>query len=165
MTKEKAWEHLPRILSLVLLIGTLFAWVTVFTDFQKFYGYEGTIFKLDNCVIPNPVATPCFYGAFAFIGAFVWSLRVAKMSEEEKRKHEKFMSWFLSGATIFAWSNFLPDAFNFYTSSGGPVRGCSGQLITNPFITPCFIGSAIFLVALMIGLLIYFKNKESISSL
>ncbi len=158
---EKNWKYLPRILSTLLLVGTIFAWTTVYSDFQKFYGFEGTVFRVTDCVIPNPVTTPCFYGAFAFLGAFIWSLYLAKMSEEQKRKHEHFMAWFLSGATVFAWSNFLPDLIVFYSSAGLPVRGCSGQLITSPFTTPCFVGSVIFLISLIIGLLIYLRNKET----
>jgi hypothetical protein len=165
MTKENIWRYLPRILSILLFTGTLFAWYTVFNDFQKFYRFEGTIFKVTDCVIPNPVATPCFYGAFAFLGAFIWSFFLMKMVAERKRKHERFMAWFLSGATIFAWSNFTPDLIAFYFGSGGLVRGCSGQLITSPFTTPCFVGSVLFLISLIVGLLIYFKNKEAVSSL
>lgn len=154
------WKYLPRILSLLLLTGTIFAWTTVYFDFQKFYGFEGTIFKVTDCVIPNPVTTPCFYGAFAFLGGFIWSLYLTKMSEEQKRKNERYMAWFLSLSTVFAWSNFLPDLISFYSNSGLPVRGCSGQLITSPFTTPCFVGSVIFLTSLIVGLLIYLKNKE-----
>ena len=70
--------------SLLLLIGTLFAWFTVYTDFSRFYNLYGDITRIRGCVIPNPVTTPCFYGAFAFLGGLIWSLYILKTSKQKK---------------------------------------------------------------------------------
>ena len=32
------------------------------------------MFEWSDCVVTNPLLTPCFYGALAFLAAFVWAL-------------------------------------------------------------------------------------------
>ena len=122
----------------VLLVGTVFAWVTIILDFLRFYNTEGTIFKLEHCIIPNPVTTPCFYGAFAFA-----------------------LGIFLTGGSIFAWTNFLLLAYDFYHTPIGQGVGCSGVPTSNPFVTPCFVGAVLFLVSLIFSLFILRKDKSS----
>ncbi len=147
--------------SLVLLIGTLFAWFTVFTDFSRFYKLYGTITKISGCVIPNPVTTPCFYGAFAFLGGFIWSLYILKASKEKKVINQKKLNIFLIAGTIFAWSNFSFEIFNFYFRKTATKVSCSGVTVDNIFTTACFIGSMLFLGSLIISLVINRKNKNS----
>lgn len=59
--------------SIILLTGTLWAWGNTLRDLVRFYGFEGTLFKVADCVIPNPFTQPCLYGAIGFLVAFVWS--------------------------------------------------------------------------------------------
>ncbi|MFA4937165.1 MAG: hypothetical protein WC575_02675 [Patescibacteria group bacterium] len=144
-------KKLFQLQSVVLLIGTIFAWYTVYVDFARFYAVEGTLFKVQDCIIPNPVTTPCFYGAFAFLIGFIWSLYIIKFLDDKKKIQQKRLVWLLIASTLFAWGNFSYTLYKFWLSHGEPTIGCSGQLVTNPFITPCFIGAAIFLVALIVG--------------
>lgn len=154
--------RLLKILSLVLLGGTVFAWYTVYRDFSLFYGYEGTIFKIKDCYIPNPVTTPCFYGAFAFFAALVWSLKINTRDPEAHARGQKYLTLFLIACVIFAWANFTIQAVRFFaTANIGEVGiSCSGIPTTNPFATPCFIGAAIFLFALIISYLAYLAAKK-----
>ena len=146
--------------SFLLLLGTLFAWFTVYTDFNRFYNIYHSLTRIQNCIVPNPITTPCFYGAFAFLGAFIWSLYILRTSNEKKIKHQKFLSIFLIGGTIFAWFNLSIEIYNFYAQKVGSKLSCSGVATDNIFTTACFIGSMIFLVSLITALTIYRKNKN-----
>lgn len=154
-------KKISSLLQIVLLAGVIFAWFTVYQDFSRFYNQEGTLFKVNDCVAPNPVATPCFYGAFAFLAAFIWSVKIPKMPEEKRVKQYKFLLYLIIASTLFAWSNFI-YIFAKYVMSGkdGSSVGCSGQPMDNPFSTPCFIGSVIFLAALIVAFIARYKNSK-----
>ena len=153
-------NKLYKLQSLVLFIGTVFAWFTVYSDFSRFYRLYGSLTRIQNCVIPNPVTTPCFYGAFAFLGAFIWSLYLHKMPKEKKIVHQKRLSILLIGSTIFAWSNLALEIYNFYIQKAGSKVSCSGVATDNIYTTACFIGSMIFLVSLIVSLAINGKNRS-----
>lgn len=145
----------------VLLVGTVFAWTTAVVDFTRFYQTEGTLFKINDCVYPNPVTTPCFYGAIAFVVALVWAISLLKKEGEVRVKSEKHLSWLLIAGTIFAWTSFGRLAYNFYTALPGQGIGCSGVPTASPFLTPCFFGATLFLVALVISLITLAKEAKS----
>lgn len=153
-------KYLKYILTLTLLAGTIFAWYTVTNDFIKFYDTEGTILKVEDCEIPNPVTTACFYGAFAFLGAFFWSIYILLIGQDKQKKNYKFLTRFLVAGNIFAWTNFSIIAIRFIKNAEKPVLGCSGQITANPLTTPCFIGASIFLISLIISIIICCKNKK-----
>ncbi|MFH1111575.1 MAG: hypothetical protein V1712_00700 [Patescibacteria group bacterium] len=156
-------KKLFQLQSIILLIGTIFAWYTVYTDFTRFYVVEGELFKIKDCIIPNPVTTPCFYGAFAFLIAFFWSLYIIKFVDEKRKMHQQRLSWLLIASTLFAWGNFGYTLYKFWLSKGAPIIGCSGVLSTSPWTTPCFIGAAIFLAALIVSLIISKKSRKSLT--
>lgn len=149
--------------SLVLLGGTVFAWYTIYIDYRRFYDIEGTIFKVADCRFPNPVTTPCFYGAWAFLIALVWSLFIMRKKDiVVQKKQQTRLVWFLVAGMLFAWSNFGYGLAKFMANQGKPVIGCSGQLVGDPFGTPCFYGAVLFLLALICGAFILWylrKNK------
>ncbi len=149
--------------TIILLGGSIFAWFTVYTDFVRFYGIEGTVFKIKDCALPNPVTTPCFWGAFAFVVALVWSIYILRLvNQSEQKKQQSRLNWLLIASTLFAWGNFFYTAIPFWFRGSTPGVGCSGLLMTNPFATPCFAGSAFFLVALAVSLiLIKVKYNEN----
>ena len=151
--------------SLVLLTGTIFAWFTVYSDFSRFYNLYGSLTKISGCTIPNPITTPCFYGAFAFLGAFIWSLYLHKMPQEKIIVQQKRLSILLIGSTIFAWSNLALEIYNFYIQKASSRVSCSGVATDNIFTTACFIGSMIFLVALIISFVIKFQNNKPLGRL
>jgi len=147
-----------------LLVGTVFAWTTAIVDFSRFYQVEGTLFKINDCLYPNPITTPCFYGAIAFAVALIWALALLKKEGEARRKSEKYLMIFLSSGTIFAWKSFARLAYNFYTALPGEGVGCSGAPVSNPFATPCFYGSVLFLLALVVSITIFVKDRASEST-
>jgi len=153
-------KKLYQLQSIVLLIGVGFAWFTVYQDFARFYGVEGTVFKIQDCILTNPVTTPCFWGAWAFLIAFIWSLFILKQTDLVRAKSEKKLTWLLIASVLFAWGNFGYVLYSFLTSTTGSTKGCSGVLTTNPFATPCFIGSVIFLIALALALVIKHKDRS-----
>lgn len=146
--------------SIFLFIGTVFAWFTVYSDFTRFYNIYGNITRIKNCIVPNPITTPCFYGAFAFLGGFIWSLYILKLLKERKVSHQKKLTIFLIAGTIFAWSNLAIEVYNFYLQKTGTKVSCSGVATDNIFATACFIGSMLFLGSLIISLIINRKNKQ-----
>lgn len=154
------FKKLFRLQAAILLLGTLFAWYTVVTDFIRFYQVEGSIFKIQNCLAPNPVMTPCFYGAWAFLIALIWSFMILKMPEAKQKVQEKRLLILLIAGTLFAWGNFSWGLVKFIQANGQPSVGCSGQIVTNPFATPCFIGALFFTGGLLTSLLIVSKQKR-----
>ncbi|MCX6739092.1 MAG: hypothetical protein NT098_03505 [Candidatus Parcubacteria bacterium] len=143
----------------ILFIGIIVAFLSVYDDFMRFYGAEGTFFKIENCLYSHPVLTPCFYGAFAFLGAFIWTLFVVKKEVVARIRQEKYLSWFLTGGVFFAWGNFTKLYLDYVK---GSQIGCSGAPMTIPFLTPCFYGSILFLFALALSWITLWKeNKKS----
>jgi hypothetical protein len=144
-----------KLQSLILLAGAIFAWYSVYTDFARFYNFYGTITRVQHCVLPNPVTTPCFYGAIFFLIALVWSLLILKGKWAAPLESQKKLSILLLASTIFGWGNFLFGIFKFYFVKTGPKLSCSGVPTDNPFITPCFVGSTIFMAAFITSVFIY----------
>lgn len=145
--------------TIILLGGTVFAWFNVIRDFNRFYKFEGTIFKIQDCVIPSPFTQACFYGAIAFLLAF--SLSVFILRAVEAKKQEKYLSWLLAGGTVFAWFNVSKEFIAFYSSKNHQAVGCSAVPITNPFLTSCFFGAFIFLIAATVVFIILHKQKNN----
>jgi len=152
-----------NILSLILLVGTVFAFYTVIGEFIDFYKLEGTIFKVKDCILPNPATTPCFYGAFGFLIALVWSVKLLKFENMKKKLHQKYLMRFLLAGSLFAWFNAGRGILDFYKVEDARFEGavgCSGQLVTNPFTTACFIGATLFLLSFLYSLYIYYSNRK-----
>ena len=147
--------------TLVLFGGVLFSWYTVYADFLRFYNSEGTIFKIKDCVYPNPVTTPCFYGAIVFLVAFAWALYVSRDKIFSSRVVKQQRLWLiLLAGTAFGWINFGFSLVKFYMAPVGEQVTCSGVPTDNPFLTPCFWGSVIYLIAFLISWFIMKKDKE-----
>ncbi len=144
----------------LLIAGAIFAWYTVVTDFIRFYDLEGTIFKVKDCTVPNPVVTPCFYGAIAFIVALVWSVKIYKLAEEKRLSAEKKLRWLLVACVLFAWGNMVYTFTKFYQAGFNPTAGCSGVVTTSPFLTPCFFGLVFFILSLALSILIIVRHSK-----
>jgi len=147
-------KKLENILIIVLTVGTFVAFFAVYQDFLRFHDFEGVWFKFKDCTAVHPFLTPCFYGAFAFLGSLIWALII---STKKLGYQFKYLFWFLIGGVIFAWSNFGKELYKFYQASGQEYVGCSGAKVLNPFVTPCFYGSFLFLTALLVA---FFINKK-----
>jgi hypothetical protein len=143
---------------IILFVGVLVSFHAVFVDFSRFFEAEGTFFKVQNCTVPNPITTPCFYGAFAFLGAFVWSIFILKKEKfSEKNKQENRLSWLLLGGSLFALGNFTKLYMDYLH---GSQIGCSGAPMTTPFSTPCFYGLSIFFSALIFSWFILWREGK-----
>lgn len=157
----KLLAHWLRAQTALLAAGTAFSWYTVIVDFRRFYSYEGTLFKIKDCIVPNPVTTPCFYGAIGFAVALVWSIAILRKNDEAKRRvHQMWMTLFLLGGTIFGSVNTGLVLWRFYTPHEGLAIGCSGIPTTNPFTTPCFIGTMLYLLSLIAALVAWRKSRS-----
>ncbi len=131
-----------------LLFGTFFAWYTVANDYLRFMNNNGI----------NPLLTPCFYGAIGFFVFFIYSLYIYFVVFSKWKKLQKILVFLLLGGTIFGWVNFIIELCNFYIFKN--PTSCSGASTQSPFITPCFYGSVIYLLSLMVSIVIFIKLKK-----
>lgn len=147
------------VLPTILFAGTVFAFTVIIDEFVTFYNLYGTIFRIKDCVIPNPATTACFYGAFAFLAATIYSLKIVFFQGAKQKLHSKYLLFFLIGSNVFAWFNTARVFYKFYTPTD--KIGCGGQIITNPFDTACFYGASIFLLALIAHKLLFTSQKNT----
>ena len=146
--------NIPFILGTILLIGIIFSFSTLTLEFLTFYKNEGTIFKIQDCIHPNPIKTPCFYGAWGFVFAYFLNRYVNYLEDPlKKSKYLDYLMYFLLFGTAFAWYNNWSTFIDFYINKATDTFGCSGQLVTSPYATPCFIGACIFSFALLISII------------
>jgi len=62
----------------VLLIGTIFAWVNFCYEFYNWINSRACEFGCSAGLITNPFLTPCFYGALFFVIALILNIIVLK---------------------------------------------------------------------------------------
>ena len=149
---------LKQIRVAMLLLGVFVSWKTTLDAFFAFYRLEGTLFKVRDCVIPNPVTTPCFWGALAFFIALIWAY---KQLGKEDKKTEKYFLYFMIASVIFAWSNFIIELIGVTPPEGSLIAPCPATA-SSPFLSACFFGSILFSFSLITTYLIVKKhNKKS----
>ena len=153
-------EKIYMIQSLSLFIGTVFAWVTVFLDFSRFYNLYGSLTRISNCSIPNPITTPCFYGAFVFLLGFIWSVGILRTEDAKREVKQKRLNWLLLAGTLFAWGNFAYETIRFYLAKNAPKVSCSGVPTDNILLTSCFYGSVIFFISLIVSMILIRRNRR-----
>jgi hypothetical protein len=128
-------------LPLVLAGGTLFSWYNTALLFKAFYVYYPSVLTIGYTLVPNPLLTPCFYGAVAFAGALVWALVLAL------KPHEASSLWlkrFLVFGVCFASAVLVYEALEYYhLISLSRSVSCSPGV--HPFKTPCFGGLLFFI--------------------
>lgn len=126
----------------ILLGAVLFSWAALMGQFRNFYAAYGTFWRFADCAIPNPLATPCFYGTLAFIASLVWSIFV--IGNPTLKLQNRLRNFLLFGV-VFALSVLGYEFAEYYHLIGGPVVSCSPG--TFPLLTPCFGGLLFFAVA------------------
>lgn len=140
----------------VLAIGTGFSWITLIFDYRRFFASGGHVLQFSGCVVTNPIITPCFYGALAFLVAFVSALMILRSTSAMALKKQRGLQLLLAAGTVFAWGNFTYEAYRFMQPQ--PVASAfscpAGEAAINPLLTPCFYGALIFLTALVVSVFI-----------
>lgn len=132
-------KRLSYILSVLLAGGVIVSWVAVYRLFAQFWPVYGNIFRFRDCAFPNPLATPCFYGAVAFLIAFIWSLTLLKNPSLKSAVRLKGLLIF---GTVFALSVLIYEVFDYYKIFSGPIASCAPGV--PPLETPCFYGLIFF---------------------
>ncbi len=147
---------LRRIQVGVLASGTLFSWATLILDYRRFFAAGGRVLELSGCAVANPVATPCFYGALAFLIALVWAIVILRSAPAMAARRQRGLHWLLLAGTLFAWGNFAYEVYRYFRQPAAPSPfACPpGEAVGNPLLAPCFYGALIFMTALMVSLLI-----------
>lgn len=140
-----------------LLLGVIVSWTATISAFLEFYGNEGTIFKIKNCVIPNPITTPCFWGAIAFFAALLFAIRYLK---KENLKFERNFFYLMIFSIIFAWVNFGIELRGIKPRPGALITVCKPA--QNPFLSPCFFGSILFTLSFTTSWLIKEKTRKTV---
>lgn len=140
----------------VLAVGTAFSWITLALDYRRFFDSGGEVFAFSGCVVTNPAATPCFYGAIAFAAAFAWSLLVLRGPGPEVGRRQRGLHVLLVAGTLFAWGNLAYETWRYLQPHPAPSAfSCSpSAAIPNPLLTACFYGALIFAGALTVSQLI-----------
>lgn len=139
----------------VLAIGTVFSWTTLVFNYSRFFASGGHVLELSGCAVTNPIMTPCFYGALAFLAAFVWAIIILRSDPGTVLKKQLALQWLLVAGTLFAWGNFAYEVYRFMLpQTAASAFSCpSADEVINPLMTACFFGALIFLSALLVSIL------------
>ncbi len=141
-----------------LLAGNYVGWVTIIKETNVYCGqHGGNLWSLTNFsgdITGNPLISPCFWGSVVFLIALVWTLYI--LTEKNKKRaisQLRNIWWLLLGGTIFALVNNIPIIYKFYNQPIGSVASCSAGIVTNPYLTSCFLGFSAFLLAFVFATL------------
>ncbi len=138
----------------VLAAGTVFSWVTLAFDYRRFFASGGQVFELSGCAVANPLVTPCFYGALAFLLAFGWSVLILRARADEVSGKLGRLRLLLVAGTLFAWGNFVYVVYRYVQAKPASVFTCPpGEPAVYPLTAPCFYGALIFTAALIVSVL------------
>lgn len=155
-------SFLRRAQAALLAVGCAFSWFTLVMDYQQFFAAGGRVLQLSGCAVANPAATPCLYGALAFLAAFAWSLALLRRPAERSMAGQRGLTWLLGAGALFAWGNFAYLAYVFLNSRPRSALSCPpGEAPLNPINAPCFYGALIFTAALVVAVLILDKRSPA----
>lgn len=145
----------------VLALGAGFSLISLVFDYRSFFASGGHILQASACAVANPIMTPCFYGALAFLAALVWAVAIPRSAPEILLGRQHRLQWLLAAGTVFAWSNFAYELYLFIQPQPvTPAFSCQKSVAAiNPLMTPCFYGALIFLAALVTSILILRTNR------
>lgn len=146
----------------LVALGTAFSWLTLVFDYRRFFAAGGHVFEVSGCAVANPLVTPCFYGALAFLAALVWAVAVLLAPPDTVTQRQRGLNWLLTAGTVFAWGNFAVEVYRF-TQPQPSVSAFScpkEEAMVHPLMTPCFYGALIYLAALAVSMFIL-RSRES----
>jgi hypothetical protein len=147
---------LGRVQVALLAVGTALSWFTLLVDYRRFFAAGGQVFEWSGCAVANPLATPCFYGALAFLAAFAWAVAVLRSPPALALPRQRGLNWLLMAGTTFAWANFAYEVYRFMQPQpSASAFSCPKDVAAvHPLLTPCFYGALIYLAALVVSVLI-----------
>lgn len=137
-------DVLRKLRIIFLLLGSFVAWYETITKFQEFYNYEGTLLKIKDCIVANPITTPCFWGASAFVLALILAIVYYR---KQSKDFEKYFLWFMIFCVLFAWGNFAIELVGIQPKPGAIITVCQANPVS-PFLSACFAGSILFTLSL-----------------
>ena len=140
----------------VLALGVVFSWLTLLFDYQHFFAAGGHVLEVSGCAVSNPIVTPCFYGALAFLAAFFWSVSILRAAPDLMTQRQRGLNWLLTAGTVFAWGNFAYEVYRFIQPQpSASAFSCRREAaLVHPLMTPCFYGALIYLAALVVSMFI-----------
>ena len=140
----------------VLVAGNIVAWSTVVLSYRAFFQAGYGILNFRGCTVANPLATPCFYGAVAFLIALAWAgMRIS----EPTAKSFRHLSWLLVASAIFGWVNVIFEIYKI-NANAGKIVACGARTVTSIYQSSCLYGTIAFTLALILSFLIYKKLKS-----
>lgn len=138
------------LLAAVLGAGVVVSWYSVFSQAINFLRYYDSFLHVRNCIVPNPVLTPCLYGAIALFVSCVWALSLALTPNP---KGSPWLVRLLAFGTVFAAGVLVFEALEYYhLFTLGTGVSCSPG--TPPWKTACFSGFLVFLTGSALGMLL-----------
>lgn len=128
-------KKLIRIQTIILFLGTIYAWSKLLPQFATFS--------------PNPFLTACLYGSLGFLVALFWSVFVYQQPTE---RSERYLRNFLLFCVLFAASVVTYEAFVYYHLFGLRTNAFICTPGVHPLETPCFTGMVFFITAFLASL-------------
>jgi hypothetical protein len=144
--------------AVALAAGNYVGWSTIFREVNTFCNARGgslwSLKDFTGTATTNPLISPCFWGSIVFLLALAWTINLLMEKSAKKVKSQlRKMWWLLLGGTLFALVNNIPIIYKFYTHPIGSVASCSAGVVTNPYLTSCFLGFSAFLLAFVFATL------------
>lgn len=138
--------------AVTLAAGNYVGWTTIFSEVNTYCDQRGgslwALTDFGGNLTTNPLLSACFWGSIVFVIAFAWTVSLLLEKDTQKVTSQlKKLWWLLLAGTIFALANNIPVLYNFYTKPVGSFGSCSANVVTNPYLTSCFLGFSAFLLA------------------
>jgi len=92
----------------VLALGTVFSWFTS-SSTTAVLRCRGHVFEVAGCAVDDPLVTPCFYGALAFLAALLWQLHSRPRTSDDQLTG---LNW-LRPQDCLCWGNFAYEVYRF----------------------------------------------------
>jgi hypothetical protein len=128
----------------------------------RFYGSEGTLLRFSNIGVTNPLITPCFWGAIAFLIGLAWAGSLySTIARGGPLGGYRTLAWFLVACVLFGWSNVGYEMWKLNQSETGSIIGCMAEPMTSIFQSSCLYGSVMFLASLVAAHLVVRKSAAA----
>lgn len=157
--KKFSKEKLRKIQILIIGLGVLWSWFNVIKQGKIHYEVEGSLTKIKDCAVTNPILTPCFWGAVAFLISFVLSILIIKAKKQKSKKFQGWLKKLTFVGTLFAWAVVGSESYDYFSNKMQPIQTCTG-IVKNPLESACFVGAIIFTLSFLISTKIFKKSEE-----